>query len=94
MKDEIISVVETENELIVSVKISANCCHSFLGDVDVFDENTINLITHGYGSWCACMCCFGLTFHFDTIQDSERMEYKKLEYIIINGQENTRRKIR
>ncbi|MCL2328009.1 MAG: hypothetical protein FWC39_05785 [Bacteroidetes bacterium] len=92
MKDEIISVVETENELIVSIKISANCCHTFLGDVDVFDENTINLITHGYGSWCACMCCFGLTFHFDTMK--EWGDYSKLEYIIINGREETRRKIR
>jgi hypothetical protein len=92
MNDEIISVIETEKELIVSIKISANCCHSFLGDVDVYDENTINLITHGYGSWCGCMCCFGLTFHFDTMQEMEG--YSQLEYIIINGQEGTRRKIR
>ncbi len=92
MKDEIISVVETENELVVSIKISANCCHSFLGDVDIIDGNTINLITHGYAVWCDCMCCFGLAFHFDIMKKMKN--YSNLEYIIINGQEETRRKIR
>ena len=93
-RDEIISVIETENELNISIKIAANCCHSFLCDVDVIDEKTINLIMHGYGAYCACLCCFGLTFHFDIIKDSEYLEYEKLKDIIINGQEKTRKKIR
>jgi hypothetical protein len=92
--DKINSVIETDNELIVSIEISANCCHSFLGDVDIIDGNTINLITHGYGAWCACMCCFGLTFHFDITKEGTYLDYKNLEYIIINGQKETRRKIR
>jgi hypothetical protein len=92
MTDKILSIIETEDKLEVSIEISANCCHSFLCDVEIIDEKTINLITHGYGSWCACMCCFGLTFHFDTMKNIEN--YSKLRYIIINGQEETRRKIR
>ena len=89
--DKITSVIETEDKLKISIKIIDNCCYSFLCDVEVIDEKTINLITHGYGSYCFCTCCFGLTFHFDIIKD---YDYTKLENIIINGQENTRRKIR
>ncbi len=92
MKDEIISTVEIEDKLTISIKFAGNCCYSFLCDIDVIDENTINLITHGYGSHCACECCFGLTFHFDIMKNMEN--YSKLAYIVINGQEETRRKIR
>lgn len=89
--DEIVSISKSENKLDISVKISGNCCHSFLCDIDVVNDKTINLITHGYGSYCACICCFGITFHFDVIENDE---YAKLESVIINGKEETRRKFR
>ena len=93
-KDEITSIIEIGDSLNISIKVVDNCCFSFLCDVDVIDEKTINLITHGYGNWCACLCCFTLTFHFEKIEFGEYTKYAKLENIIINGQENTRRKIR
>ena len=93
---KITSIIETKDKLDISIKITDNCCYSFLCEVDVIDEKTINLITLGYGNFCACYCCFGLTFHFEKIEFGENtdVEYAKLESIIINGQENTRQKIR
>ena len=95
-EEEIMSVTETEYKLYISIKIVDNCCYSFLCDVEVIDDKTINLITLGYGAYCACNCCFGLTFDFDILFDisEEKENYSKLESIIINGQEKPRRNLK
>ena len=95
-EEEIMSVTETEDKLYISIKIISNCCYSFLCDVEIIDDKTINLITLGYGAYCSCNCCFGLTFDFDILFDisEEKENYSKLESIIINGQEKPRRNLK
>ncbi|MDR0872040.1 MAG: hypothetical protein LBN27_01050 [Prevotellaceae bacterium] len=91
-KDKILSIAETESVLKIEIKLWGNCCHSFLCDVEIVNEKTINLITIGYGgSYCGCTCCFGLLFDFSILKDEQ---YLKLEDITINGNEKTRKKIR
>jgi hypothetical protein len=70
--------------LIVNAMVTGNCGYSFLGEIDVLQENTINLVYTGYGSSAVCACCYGLTY---VIQLSDQGEYpfKKLKYISING---------
>jgi len=70
--------------LIISANIDANCGYSFLGEVEIVSENTINLISHGYGSYASCNCCFGLTYKIALIKDQD-YKFDKLKYVTING---------
>jgi len=63
--DKINSISETDSTLVIDINIYDNCCYEFLCDVDVDESGTMNLIYHGYSSsYCGCMCCFGLVYHF------------------------------
>lgn len=87
--NKVISVTEGKDSLIIEIKIWGNCCHSFLCDMQVVDDKTINLITQGYGAfYCDCTCCYGLTFHIGTMRG---IEYKMLETIMINNDRQTLR---
>lgn len=70
--------------LIVSVKVNGNCGASFLGEIDMSDSTTINLIATGYGSHAACVCCYGLTYKIE-LSDQGEYPFKKLKYVSING---------
>ena len=85
------SITLTDTSLVVDIKIFENCCYDFLADVSVDTAGIINLIYHGYGSFCFCQCCFGLTYYF------QRVDYPDVEEIsavIINGDQRTRKELR
>ena len=62
--DNINSIISTDSTLTVDINITDNCCYEFLCDMSIDSTGTLNLIYYGYGTYCACDCCFGLTFHF------------------------------
>jgi len=88
-KPRVLSINHVKDNLTIEIKHWANCCHSFLCDIEVIDDTTLNLIIHGYGAtYCACECCFGLTFHLTTL---EVENFDKLKYVTINGDERTKK---
>lgn len=89
--DKINSISETDSTLVIDINIYDNCCYEFLCDVDVDESGTMNLIYHGYGSvYCACMCCFGLVYHFrkDDLEDLDQ-----IKAIQINGEPKSLKKL-
>ena len=85
--EEVNEIIETDSTLIIKTKINGNCCHDFLCDINIINDNTINLIHHGYGeSYCSCNCCFGLTYEFSTMRIDN---YEKIKLVMINGKKNT-----
>ncbi len=88
--DYIFSIFQTDSVLFVELKISENCCHSFLCDADFIEKDGyLNLIFHGYGDYCSCYCCFGLTYKFD----KWNKKIANLKGIMINGNPKTLKKI-
>jgi hypothetical protein len=92
MQNQVLTVNPTKGSLIIEIKYWGNCCHSFLCDIEVKDDTTINLIIHGYGAfYCDCTCCYGLTYHLTTMKVNE---FDKLKYITINGDDKTKRQLK
>jgi len=92
-QEEVISAVQTDTTLILQLNILGNCCHSFLCDIQVINDTTINLIQYGYGAtYCACICCFGLTYEFSLMR--EYSEFDKLKNVMINGDERTLKRLK
>lgn len=90
-KDEILSIKESSDSLIIEILLVGNCCHSFLCDAQIVDDTTINLITIGYGTYCSCLCGYNLTYYFSRYDYDG---YDKLKDIIVNGDSETRKKLR
>lgn len=89
--DQILDVEMTDSTLIINCKIMANCCHDFLCDFQVDENGILNLIYHGYGDYCACNCCFGLTYSIGVDRYDEEMP--DLTGIMINGSDNTLKRL-
>ena len=51
--------MDNDTEMLIDINISENCCYSFLCDIAIINNSTINLIFYGYGTYCDCDCCFG-----------------------------------
>jgi hypothetical protein len=83
---EVLSTVRTDTLLTIDISIGANCCYSFLGDMTVKNDSIIDLIYHGYGSYCFCTCCFGLTYE---IERWPFMDEHSITHVMINGDEST-----
>jgi len=82
---EITSIKQTNDSiLIITANIYENCGYSFLGEIEIVTDNTLNLIYHGYGGYAMCNCCFGLTYKIELIKD-EQYKFDKLKYLTING---------
>lgn len=80
-------VTRTDTTLSIQCKIVENCCHEFLCEVEVLEDSILNLKYLGYGSLCACFCCFGLNYSF-TINN--RVEsYSKIKQVMINEDRKT-----
>jgi hypothetical protein len=62
--DKILGLTMNDSILSISMEITSNCCHKFLGDAELVDNSILNLIYIGYGGNCACYCCFGLDYTF------------------------------
>jgi len=86
------SIINTDSELIIDINISDNCCYSFLCDIAVVNGSTINLIYYGYGTYCDCDCCFGLTYKLS--KDAIYPDLKKITSVIINGNTKTLKQIK
>jgi hypothetical protein len=56
-------VTLNDSILTIDLTITDNCCFDFLCDISFSNEGDLRLYTTGYGSFCACYCCFGLRFH-------------------------------
>lgn len=84
--DKVNSYSNTDSILTISLEITSNCCHRFLGDAELINDSILNLIFIGYGGNCACYCCFGLTYTF-------RKEYPNpdinISHVMINGDKTT-----
>lgn len=76
----------TEDSLIVELKIIDNCCFEFLCFSDVDDNGILHIKYIGYGSLCACMCCFGTTYHF-SVEHEEY--YEEIKGIMLEDDEKT-----
>jgi hypothetical protein len=82
---KIMSVTQPyDSVLIVQAQIVADCSHSFLGEIEVLNGNTLNLVYTEYGGMAACMCCFGLTYKI-RLEKDEEFSFKKIKYISLNG---------
>jgi len=81
-----ISISRDSNVLTIDVAIVANCCHNFLGEAEVVEKDTLNLVYTSYGGFCACDCCFTLRYKFDTTMEET---YQILKQVTINGSEVT-----
>lgn len=91
-KTQVLSVKESNDSLFICIELKGNCCHSFLCDIEILDDTTINLITHGYGTYCDCTCPFQLTYYFSDRRDFDGR--KLLKYVIINGNTKTQRRLK
>ncbi len=52
----------TDTSMIFDISFIANCCNDFLCDISIDDNGVLDLIYTGYGGYCFCTCCFGLTY--------------------------------
>jgi len=88
--DRVVHVIRTDSLWTVELNITSNCCHSFLGEIEVVDGSILNLIYHGYGTYCFCECCFGLTYW---IYREKFVDPKDITRFMINGDRRTLNKI-
>lgn len=79
-----------DSTLVVDMTFIDNCCYEFLCDVEMGEDGILHLNNTGYGSLCACLCCFGVQYHFTLNKDSE---YYNLKGIMLGNDEKTLRKI-
>ncbi len=63
--DKINSIQRTDSTILVDINITDNCCYDFLCDVSVDSAGIMHLLYTGYGTHCACECCFGLVYQFE-----------------------------
>lgn len=89
-KDKINSYGLTDSTLTIDFTLYSNCCYDFLCDISVDKEGVLNLHYQGYGSYCACNCCFGLIYELEIYADEENREIKG---IVLNGKQETFLKI-
>ncbi|MCR9173266.1 MAG: hypothetical protein NXI10_12265 [bacterium] len=90
--DQILDVESTDSTFINHCQIGANCCYDFLGDMEVSEDGILDLKYYGYGDYCACNCCFGLTYTFQK-ENLYGDEKKELVGITINGESATMYKL-
>lgn len=80
-QNSINSIIQTDTSMIIDVSFTANCCQDFLCDIGIGSGDTLNLITIGYGTNCACTCCYGITFYLDKVLDSEFRKVKGVKLV-------------
>ena len=89
--DKINSIINSDTTLIVDINITDNCCYEFMCDISVDTTATLNLINYGYGTYCSCECCFGLTFH---LKKEKSSDYREIKAIMINDNRKTLKRIK
>lgn len=91
LQSHINSILTTDSTLTIDINIYDNCCYDFLCDISVDTLGTLNLITYGYGTYCSCDCCFGLTYHLTVMKDKDIPEIKS---VMINNNRKTLKPIK
>jgi hypothetical protein len=89
--DHIESIRQTDSTLEIDIAISDNCCYSFLCDASVDSNNVMHLMYTGYGNYCACDCCFGLTYVFENMHYDD---VQPLDAVMIDTLPATMKKLR
>lgn len=89
--NKINSVINNDSLLLIDFNITSNCCYSFLCDIQILNETTLNLIYYGYGNYCDCECCFGLKYF---ISKESVPDFGKIKSIIINNNFKTSFKLK
>jgi hypothetical protein len=89
--DKINSISVSDSTMTIDINIYDNCCYEFLCDISVDSTGTLNLIYYGYGTYCSCDCCFGLTFHF--IKEKSP-DYSDIKAVMINDNRKTIKQIK
>ena len=84
--DRINSILVTDTTLMIDINITDNCCFDFLCDCSVDSTGTLNLTYTGYGTYCSCDCCFGLTYYLLIYKEKDTPELKG---VMINGNRKT-----
>lgn len=77
----------------VTFDIVANCCHSFICDVEQTNDSTLNFLYYNYGAHCACRCLHKLEYNLGydfMFEENRKTKFKGIRYITLNG---TRRSI-
>lgn len=76
--DHINSVDHTDSTLTIDLTLYDNCCYDFLCDISVDSTGTLHLLYSGYGTYCSCDCCFGLTYYLMLSKENETPELKSI----------------
>jgi len=84
--NEVKGVMRGAHNLTINTQVESNCCHSLLAEVEMLNDSTMNLIYHGYGTYCFCTCCFGLEYEFDKADFGNN---DGIRFFMINGEEAT-----
>jgi len=62
-----ISNIQFINEtLTISVNFVSDCCIHFLGEIEIKNDSTINIIAINPGAICLCYCCYNLDYIIKT----------------------------
>ena len=91
IENHINSITTTDTTLTIDFNIFENCCYSFLCDISVDSTATLNLIYTGYGTWCFCDCCFGLTYHLTIMKG---IDIPKIKAVMIMGNRKTLKEVK
>lgn len=86
LQDKINSIINTDSTMAIDINIYANCCYEFLCDISIDSNGVLNLIYQGYGAYCSCDCCFGLTYNL-TKENSP--DYSEIKAVMINDNRKT-----
>ena len=91
-ENKLVNWVKTDSSLIFEYEVVENCCYSFLCDMEILNEKTLNLIYHGYGSICGCTCVHNLKYELslDFLDDEYEENFMKLTNFTLNNELNTK----
>lgn len=91
-ENELVSLQKTDSTISLIYKVLANCCYSFLCDMEIVDSNTLNLKYIDYGNICGCTCFHTLSFEL-SVEDYDKeflANFQKLKFVTLNGELKTK----
>ena len=77
-----------DSTLIIKALIDANCSYDFLGESEVLNGNTLNLLYHGYGGYAQCNCEYELTYTFEVTSGGLNIP-DKIKFVTVDGASKT-----
>jgi len=95
MEAHINSIILTDSTLTIDINFSSNCCFDFLCYIAVDTADILQLELIEYGTNCACLCCFGLTYHLKFWEDKDNLfERKEIKAVMIGDNRKTLKEIK